>query len=242
MRYSLLFIIVCCCSILQLSAQKFDRGIKQNTFVPKGQWITGVSVSYSEYSNENYKFLVLEKIDGSGYNLNVSPLICFTFRDNVAAGGRFGYSRSLTKLNNLSLNLDDDLDFDISDMYTLSHSYSGTGVLRTYISLGDSKRFGLYNEAQFTLEGGQAKMINGKGEDLTGTYQKSFGLQVGMSPGLVAFINNYTAVEVSIGVLGFNYKKINQTTDQVYHGERRTSSANFKINLFSIGLGLAFYL
>jgi len=242
MRYFLLFITVFFCSILQVSAQKFDRGIKQSTFVPKGQWITGISVSYSEYSNDNYKFLVLEKIDGSGYNFKVSPLICFTFRDNVAAGGRFGYSRSLTKLNSLSLNLDDDLDFDINDMYNLNHSYSGTGVLRTYISLGDSKRFGLYNEVQFTLEGGQAKMIDGKGDDLTGTYQKSFGMQVGMAPGLVAFVNNYTAIEVSIGVLGFDYKKTKQVTDQVYYGERRSSSANFRINLFSIGLGLAFYL
>lgn len=241
-QLSLLILLFTLCVLPDLSAQKFDRGIQQNTFVPKGQWIMGASVSYSEYSNDNYKFLVLEKIDGSGYTFKVSPLICFTFRDNVAAGGRFGYSRSLTKLDNLSLNLDDDLDFDISDMYNLNHSYSGTGVLRTYISLGDSKRFGLFNEAQLTFEGGQAKMIDGKGDDLTGTFEKSFGFQVGMAPGLVAFVNNYTAIEVSIGVLGFNYKKIKQTTDQVYYGERRSSSANFKINLFSIGLGLAFYL
>lgn len=63
-----------------------------------------------------------------------------------------------------------------------------------------------------------------------------------MAPGLVAFINNYTAIEVSIGVLGFNYSKTKQLTDQVYEGERSSSSANFKINLFSIGLGIAFYL
>lgn len=239
-RALVMSIFLCVCYVA--SAQKFDRGIKQSTFVPKGQWITGLSVSYSEYTNDNYKFIVLEKINGSGYSVKVSPLVCFTFRDNVAAGGRFAYGRSLTKIDNISLDLDEDIQFDISDVYSLSHSYSGTGVLRTYISLGETKRFGLYNEVQFTVEGGQSKMVSGKGEELTGTYQKNLGLQVGMSPGLVAFINNYTAVEVSVGVLGFNYKKTEQVTDQVYYGSRSTSSANFKINLFSISLGLAFYL
>lgn len=63
-----------------------------------------------------------------------------------------------------------------------------------------------------------------------------------LMPVVVAFINNYTAVEVSIGVLGLNFSKTKQTTNQVYQGEHSSSSANFKINLFSIGLGLAFYL
>lgn len=50
-------------------------------------------------------------------------------------------------------------------------------------------------------------MANGKGEALTGTYSKSTDLGFGVSPGMVAFINNYTAVEVSIGVLGVNLSK-----------------------------------
>ena len=45
-------------------------------------------------------------------------------------------------------------------------------------------------------------------------------------------------MEVSIGVLGLDFSKVKQTTDQVYIGERSSSSANFKINLFSIGLGI----
>ena len=67
-------------------------------------------------------------------------------------------------------------------------------------------------------------------------------MSIGAAPGIVAFINNYTAVEVSIGVLGLNFSKTKQVTNQVYQGEYSSSSANFKINLFSIGLGLAFYL
>lgn len=242
MKHLIVWITLLALGTSGIRAQRFDRGIEQHTFVPKGQWIAGSSISYSEYSNDNYKFLVIEGIDGSGYSFKVSPLICYTFKDNLAAGMRGSYSRSLTKLDHASISLDDDLNFDISDLYSLSHSYSGTAVLRSYISLGDSKRFGLYNEMQFTAGGSQSKLVNGKGESLTGTYATSTNLQLGMAPGLVAFINNYTAVEVSIGVLGFNYSKTKQVTDQIYVGERSSSSANFKINIFSIGLGIAFYL
>ena len=59
---------------------------------------------------------------------------------------------------------------------------------------------------------------------------------------MVAFINNYTAVEVSVGVMGFNFSRTRQVTDQVYVGERSMSSANFRINIFSIGMGITFYL
>ena len=193
--------------------QEFKRNIEMRTFIPKGQWIVGSSVSYSQYSN-----------------------------DNVAAGGRFMYSRTYTKLNNISVNIDEDTNFDISNLYELKNSYSGIAVLRNYINLGTSKRFALFNEVQLELGGSVSKVVNGKGDDLTGVYQTSLDASVGLSPGLVAFINNYTAVEVSIGVLGLNVSRTHQVTDRIYESNRSSMSANFKINLFSIGLGIAFYL
>ena len=58
----------------------------------------------------------------------------------------------------------------------------------------------------------------------------------------MAFITNSAAVEVNVGVLGFNYSHTKQVTDQVYVGYRKTSQMNFKVNIFSIALGIAFYL
>lgn len=42
-------------SLTTVHAQEFDRGIVLNTFIPKGQWVVGNSISYSEYSNDNYQ-------------------------------------------------------------------------------------------------------------------------------------------------------------------------------------------
>ena len=206
----------------KVQAQEFKRQIEQSTFVPKGQWIAGSSISYSEHTEDNYQFLIIDGFKSDGYTFKVSPLVCYAFKDNIAAGGRFAYSRSLIKIDGLTLNIDDDNQFDINDLYQLKHTYSGMLILRNYISLG--------------------KVINGKDESVTGTFATTTGMSIGAAPGIVAFINNYTAVEVSIGVLGLNFSKTKQTTNQVYQGEHSSSSANFKINLFSIGLGLAFYL
>lgn len=242
--------VLCCAAVLlltvcqQVSAQRqrFDRGIVQQTFIPKGQWVTGGSISYSQHDNDNYKFLVIENWSGSGYNFSLSPFAGYAFRNNVVAGARFNYTRSLLKIDGLDLNLGDDLNFNLDNIYRLNHGYYGTAFLRNYINLGDSKRFSLFNEVRFTLGGGQGKFISGEGDSFTGTFEKTMDLQVGMAPGMVAFISNFAAVEVSVGVLGFNFKWTDQTTDQIFTGYRRTSSGNFKINLFSISLGLAFYL
>lgn len=228
--------------VVQAQAQEFKRNIEMKTFIPKGQWIVGSSVSYSQYSNDNYQFLVIENLSGEGYSFKVSPVLCYAFKDNLAAGGRFMYSRNYTKLDNIGLHIDEDLNLDISNLYELKHSYSGIAVLRNYINLGSSKRFALYNEVQLELGGSVSRILNGKGDNLTGVYQTSFDASIGLSPGMVAFINNYTAVEVSIGVLGFNVSKTRQVTDQIYKSNRSSTSANFNINLFSIGLGIAFYL
>ena len=65
---------------------------------------------------------------------------------------------------------------------------------------------------------------------------------MGLAPGMIMFLNNYSAIEVNVGVLGFSYSHTKSTTDQVYVANRNMRSANFKINLFSITFGVAFYL
>lgn len=38
------------------SGTRGKEKIADNVFVPKGQWIVGSSVSYSEHTEENYQF------------------------------------------------------------------------------------------------------------------------------------------------------------------------------------------
>lgn len=239
-----ILIAICCllCLTSTVQAQHKQKDIPNKVFVPKGQWIVGSSVSYSEHTEKNYDFLVVEGINADGYNFKVSPMVCYAFKNNAAGGLRFNYGRTLVKMDETNITLDDENDFDVNNIYQLKHSYSAAAVLRNYIPLGNSKRFAIYSETQFEVGGSQSKVANGRGEELTGTYSKSTDVSFGVTPGLVAFINNYTAVEVSVGVLGVNFSRKRQVTNQVEVSEQRSTSANFKINIFSIGLGIAFYL
>ena len=227
----------------RVSAQEaFKRNLEQVSFVPKGAWVAGVSVSYSQSDQDNYQFLIFEKINGDSYTFKVSPTVMFCFKDNLTAGGRFAYSRQRTRLNTADIVLDSETDYDMSNLYSISHSYLGTALFRNYISLGRSTRFGLFTEVQLQMGGGQSKLCNGAGNDLTGTYERNFQFNVGVAPGLSVFLNNYSAIEVNVGVLGFNYNHTRSVTDQIYIANRHTQQANFKINLFSITFGVMFYI
>ena len=99
----------------------------------------------------------------------------------------------------MTLNLDDDTNFDVNDLYQLKHSYSVIGILRNYINIGTSKRFALFAETRLEMGGSQSKVVTKNGGKLSGTYSTTADFGLGVAPGIVAFINNYTAVEVSVG-------------------------------------------
>lgn len=237
-----LFTLLTLCPAVAQGQEQFERDIETVTFVPKGQWVTGVSVSYTQSNQNKYQFFILENISGDTYSFKVSPMVCYIFKDDMGAGGKFAYSRSLTKLENADIVLDSETSTDIENLYRLSHNYSVTGIFRNYFSLGQSKRFGFFNELQLQLGGGQSKIMKGKSIDLTGSYERNFTFDVGLAPGMIMFLNNYSALEVNVGVLGFSYTSTKTIKDQIYVSRRKSQLANFKVNLFSITFGVAFYL
>ena len=224
-------------------AQRYDRGFDLNstTFTKKGTWMIGGQVAYSTHKNEDYHFLIIEDINSTGYRFTVSPMFCYMVRDNMGLGMRFGYGRNLLKVDSASLSIDE-IDINVKDYYTLSHDFSAMAIYRNYIPLGESKRFALFNETQLAYSTGQAKLIDGHGTSIVGTYEKSNSLSLGLNPGMVAFINDHVAVEVNVGMLGLQYTSVDQTHNQVYKGSRETTQINFKVNILSIGFGLAYYL
>lgn len=226
----------------QKSLEEYRREIESVVFVPKGQWITGVSVSYSQSNQNKYQFFILEGVSGDTYTFKVTPMVGYTFADDMGGGLKFGYQRTLTKLENADIVLDSDMDYSADHMYSLAHNYYATMFIRNYFSIGRSRRFGFFNEVQCQLGGGQSKFTTGVGENLSGSYEKNFQLSVGLVPGLCMFLNNYSALEVNVGVLGFSYTSTKSTKDRIYVSRRKSKIANFRINLFSITFGMSFYL
>lgn len=236
--------IVPFCTSAEDKGDPFDRGITNRTFIPKGQWLIGATINYSEHMNDNYSFLVLNQWDGRGHNFGVSPFFGYFIKDNFAIGGRFTYQKSSLEIDQLHLDLGDDINLSIEGLSQLSQTFYTSFYIRNYISLGKSNRFGLFNEVGISYGYGQTKnKSNGDhAEDIRGIFTTTNELNIGLSPGMVAFVNNNLALEVKMDVIGFNYKHVDQNENQINTGSRRTSSANFDLDIFSLNIGLSLFI
>jgi hypothetical protein len=200
----------------------------------------GGSASYSTHSNKDFTFLIVEDIQSNGYQFKISPILGYAYSRNSLVGVRFSYSRGLTELNNASLSI---TSLDNAFYYSLKHSYNVEALWRQYIPLGkDNKRFALFAEVGLAIGGSQQKLASGPHQSLSGVYASGFDVALGVNPGIAAFLTNNMAIEVNIGVFGFSYSNTRQIGNQVVSGTTSSSQMNFKINIFSIGLGASFYL
>lgn len=228
-----------------------QRGFSVDTnFVPRGQWIFGGTASYSTHTNTDYKFVIIDNINSEGYTVNVSPMIAYAPWRNMAVGIRFGYGRSLLALDSASLAFGDEesgINLSVDYLHQIKHSFTGTIFWRPYIPLGPSNRFAIFAEVQLNMTGSQSKLVMEDGvidqyQNYRGTYSKGVAASIALQPGIVAFVTNNTALELSIGVFGVGFERTKQTKNQIETGIVKSSNMNFKVNLLSIGFGVSFYL
>ena len=236
----------------QKDVQPFDRGIgiSTTTFIPKGTVGAGVAFSYNNYNlgqgvaDAGYSalFSLIGDVHGTMQTWGVAPWLSYFIADNFSLGVRFDYDRSQFGLGNASIALGDLANFSISDYYFLKHSYTGAITGRYYIPIANSKRFAMFTELRAIGGYGQSETYKTEGDQKYGTYQDIYKFELGLVPGIAVFVTNDVAVEMSVGLLGFNYNKTVQTTNQVDVSVMESSGANFKINPLSLSLGLSFYI
>lgn len=211
-------------------------------FVPKGQWFFGGTITYTDHSNSNYKLLVLEDWQGAGYTITGRMYLGYAIKDNLGIGVKAGFERARIHIDKANLNLGDDLSFGVNNVRYINQQWSGTVFMRNFLSLFKSRQFGLFNDLELTFGGGTSKMVSGTGDAVKGTYESVFKTSIGISPGIMVFMHNIAAIEVSVGVLGFSTTSRKQITNQVYEGSRRNTGAQFGVDLLSIKLGGTIYL
>lgn len=227
-----------------LKPDKSHRGLvdMSQVFVPKGQWLTGLTASFSTHNNDMYNIVIINDVESEGYTVKFSPMLGYAIRNNMVVGVKFGYSRNLLSVDNggVSIGGDSGISLNVDTYYSLKHTYEGSMFWRQYIPFGNNKRFALFSEAQLIFGGSQAKYM--AHVPVKGTYETSFSTTLNFTPGIAAFITNDVALELNVGVMGVTFQTVRQIHNQVETGKRNESLMNFKINLLSIGLGLAIYL
>ena len=187
-------------------------------------------------------FSLLDGVSGNMTSCGIAPAVSYFIADNTSVGLRFDYSKSVLGLGSASLALGDLMSLDINDVNYLKQSYSGSLTLRHYMSIADSRRFAIFVEGRGTLGYAQSMNYQREGDDKYGTYQDIYKASLSLVPGVVCFMMDNAAFEVSVGVLGFDTQKVKQLTNQVEYSEMKSSGANFKINLLSVNFGMSFYI
>ena len=125
-----------------------SRDAMKTVFIPKGQWMLGGQIAWNQWDTSNMNYPLLKDLNFSAYTFSAGPYLGYFFRDNMAVGARFSYKRYFLDLGEFDLNLGEDFNIGLEDIYYLQHNYESTVFLRTYLPLGKSKIFGFFGEVQ----------------------------------------------------------------------------------------------
>lgn len=222
---------------------RFDRGLFNYLFIPKGVWQFGLTASYGEYSTSDVQLLdLMNDFDFSGNTFSIKPYIAYTVKNNLSVGLRLGYTSSLGNLNSLNVDFDDDLNFSLKDIEYRSESYTAAILARQYIGLGRESRFGVYNEVELAFSSGSSRFTRPYDGVPKLTKTTDMDARLTFSPGLCIMMMKNVSFNISFGVFGYYIHNERQTVDGEKAGNRFTSGASFRFNIFNINFGVAVHI
>lgn len=218
---------------------RFDRGLNNYLFIPRGKWDFGFTASYGELGTDDVQILSLIKnVDFSGHQYSLKPSVAYFFRHNQSIGMRINYTRGVANLNNFSLDIDEDMSFSLKDVSYYSQTYKLGMFYRNYVGLGKQKRFAVFNELSLDFGSGQSRFKRYYADTLFDTHTTNTSVSLNFSPGVCVFVQDFIAFNVSFGVFGLKLEKSTQETNGANEGSSFTSGANFHFNIFNINFGL----
>lgn len=222
---------------------RHDRGLFNYLFIPKGQWMFGLTASYGELSTEDLELLsILTNVDLNGKTYSIKPSVNWFFNHNQSVGMKINYTRGEGHLGSLGLDMGDDLSFTLRDVKYTSESYAAGITYRAYVGLDRNKRFAVFNEADLNFTTGHSNFSRLYNDEpkLTRTHINEVSLN--FSPGVCVFIMENVSFNLSFGVFGVKYRTEHQETNGVDEGRRISSGANFRFNIFNINFGLGVHI
>ncbi len=218
---------------------RYDRGLYNYLFVPKGRWAFGLSANYGEFNSDNIQLMdIISDFNFKGKIYSIHPTVAYFIRHNQSVGLKLTYSRGDANLGNLSVDIDDDLNFSLEDVSYVNETYALGTFYRNYVGLGRDRRFGLFNEVDLMFQTGASRFKRKIGAEPRDTRTDITQASLNFSPGVCVFIQENAAFNVSFGVFGLKWRHESQTTNGEDNGSRFTSGANFRFNIFNINFGL----
>lgn len=222
---------------------RYDRGLFNYLFVPKGMWSFGATASYGEFSTSDLEvFDLMSDIDLSGHLFSIRPYFSYFIDNNHSVGMRFGYTSGKARIDSFNVDIDEDMNFNLHDIEYRSESYTAAITYRQYFGIARRGRFGIFNEVELAFSSGNSDFTRPYNSVLKTTHTNTITAALNFSPGVSVFIMDPVAFNVSFGVFGVSLKNEKQIVDGVDMGSRFTSGANFRFNIFNIAFGISVFL
>lgn len=219
---------------------RYDRGLFNYLFIPKGIWQIGMTASYGEFSTKDLEMLdLLSDIDLSGRIFSIKPYFSYFIRNNLSVGMRFSYSSGKANVDSFQVDIDEDMNFNLKDIAYKSENYTAALTLNQYYGIARRGRFGIFNEVELAFSSGTSDFRRPYNGEPKLTHTTTTQASLNFSPGVSVFIMEPVSFNVSFGVFGFYLKNDRQKVDGEDLGTRFTSGANFRFNIFNINFGIA---
>ena len=233
-----------------IQVNRVNREIDKNIFAYKGEWMCGVSASYGTLSADDSDIaLVIENLKLGGSIISVKPFIGYLYRDNLAIGARFGYTRMAGHFDNANINLSNfinGIEFTTEGIGLdyLSNAYSFSIFHRAYVPLDSRGRFGVFGELELEGSYGRSRfgfMYNNEwSTSVSDTYKVAFNF----NPGIAAYVFPNVCASVSFGLGGLQYNHIKQFDGNMHPsgGTRNFAKLRYRLNITEINIGVTVHL
>ncbi len=222
---------------------RYDRGLFNFLFIPKGTWHLGLTASYGQFSTSDLQMLdLLSDVDLGATSFSIKPQLGYFIKNNLSLGVRMAYTRTAANIDSFKVDIDEDMNFNLHDIYYRSESYTAAVFMQQYTGIGRRGRFGVYNEVELAFSSGNGDFNRPYNGNLRSTHTTNMEARLTFSPGVCIFIMENVSFHVSFGVFGFYLRNEKQRVDGEWLGNRFTSGANFKINLFNLAFGIGIHI
>ena len=219
---------------------RYDRGLFNYLFIPKGIWQVGLTASYGEFSTSDLQLLdLISDIDFNGKLWSIRPYFQYFLKSNISLGLRLGYTHGYANIGSFNADIDEDLSFNLHDIMYKSNSYSAAVTFSQYLGITRKGRFGVFNEVELSLSGGNSDFNRPYNNEMRRTHTTAFEAALNFSPGVCVYVLDQLSFNVSLGVFGLNIRHEKQKVNDEDMGWRTTSGANFRFNIFNINFGIA---
>lgn len=209
-----------------------------NDFNPfkKGAIYIGASMSLEDRSQENTENIFQKVIEGNRTNFDILVKGGYYLNDYTMLGLNFNFFENEFVGTIFR-------DPDTVESNTITRGFSFTPNYRTSIPLTQNERLSFFTTAGLTI--GKSNTLKRETKDLDEiekSFTEKYNLRLGISPGVTFFAMENFALEVQLDVVGYELNIENKTVNDTDESRDVRHNVDFKLNLLSLKLGVAYYL